>query len=195
MKKIITAFILLALVVSVNAQKIGVMGGVNLPSISSSDNYDYGILPGVNASLFFQKTLVPMISLRPAVGFTQYGYTGELLGSDYEVKLNYARVDADFRIKPPIIPVYLVAGVYSGYGLSGYYKVGSLSTDVTFGKNDTNPFDFGVSFGGGYVQNLALLKVFVEAKYEIGMADLEPSSSQTYKNNNIKLSLGIIFGL
>lgn len=179
----------------VNAQKIGVTGGVNLASVDVTDNYEYGIRPGFNASVFFEKKIVPMIFVRPSLGYTQKGYTADILGADFLVNVNYANFDMDLKFKPIIIPLYVTGGIYTSYGMSGTYKVGSLSKDLVFGKNETNAYDFGISVGGGYMKSLTLLKLFIEAKYEIGTTDLFPAFGDEYKNRNIKINVGLMFGL
>jgi len=199
MKKILVSVVLLTFIFNLSAQKIGVMGGINLANINSSDNIKYDMVTGINASVFFQKTIFPMVSVRPAIGLTQRGYQYEFIGVTTKNMLNYGGLNIDLRFKPPVIPIYLVAGPYTGYAISGTTttSIGDIETtsDITFDKDHTNPFDFGISVGGGYVKNLVLAKLFVEAKYEMGMVDLYPSYNETYKNSNIKISLGFMFGL
>ncbi len=199
MKKIIISVFMLILAFNLNAQKVGVMGGLNLASVSTDASGDLSLLPGGNASVFFQKTLIPMISLRPGIGITQKGYTGQILGIDYKENLNYFQLDLNLRVKPPIIPVYVIAGPYFDYGLSGKTTFGSgttITSDVIFDKNHVNPFDFGITLGAGFVKNLVLGKVFIEARYEIGMLDTDNSSSYSYyKNRNIMINFGFMLGL
>ena len=139
--------------------------------------------------------LIPMLSLRPSLGYYQKGTTYNILGVDGLTKLNYVQMNLNLRVKPPLIPVYAVVGPYGSYALSGYSKVGSVSADIDFGKDKTLPYDFGLTAGVGYQMNLLVGKLFIEGGIAKGMLNIDGSGWAETKNMMIYANLGILLGL
>lgn len=178
-----------------NAQKIGIKGGGNLSTLSTDASADYSMKPGVNVSVFFQKDLIPLIDFRPGIGYMQKGYKTEVLGVEWLGTTNYLQMDFDFVVKPPIIPIYLVAGPNLSYALSGTTKIDNYSFDTEFGSGKTLAYDLGLSAGLGYLVNLPLIDFFVEAKYDMGIIDIDDASSNTFvKNRSIMIDVGVMIG-
>jgi len=136
-----------------------------------------------------------MLSLRPGLGYYQKGNTVEVLGVLTETTLNYVQFDADIKFKPPFLPIYMFAGPYLSYALSGQTKMGSVSFETQFGPDDTNNFDFGLNGGIGFQHNIVLGKVFLELAYNYGMFDYDASNSTETFNRNISIDLGLMIGL
>lgn len=176
------------------AQKIGAKAGLNISSVNtdlSIGTFSNNI--GYNASIFVEKNLIPMLSVRPELGYSQLGYKYELLTVQSTNYLNYLQFSLDLRLKPPIIPLYVVAGPYASYMLSGSSKIGSTSSAYDFGTGKILRLDYGLNGGIGYVQNLALIKLFVEFRYEMGMADFDDYTDNYFiKNRNISITVGFM---
>ncbi len=196
MRKILSIAFIVILTINLNAQKFGVKGGLIMSGLTTDVSGDYSLKPGANVSVFFQKTLIPMLSLRPALGYYQKGYTGHsaLLG-DYAEYLNYVQLDLNLRIKPPLIPIYVFAGPYASYAISGQSKYGSVSVDIDFGKNTYSPFDFGLGAGVGFVKKFAIAHFFAEFGFYKGMTNYNNYSSTVMKNYGITADLGFMIGL
>jgi len=194
MKKHLLLFVFLStLFVTVNAQ-IGVMAGGNFATYNEpSDDYSY--LPGVNAFVIFEKDVIPMTDLRVGFGYIQKGTAGTVLGVDYISKLNYLQLNLHANIKPPLLPLYAFVGPYVSYGLSGYTKVGSISADITFDSDHTNPFDMGLNMGVGFQKKIIVSKIFLEVGYSMGMMNIDKSGLTDYtKNSGIYIDLGFTLG-
>lgn len=196
MKKITTLILVLTMLVfTANAQKIGIMAGGTFSKMVE-ENTTTSFTPGFNGSIMFQKSLFPMLALRPSLGYYQKGTAGEVVNIEYLSKINYLQLNMQLRIKPPLIPIYAVAGPYVSYALSGYNKVGGISSDIDFGKGKTLPYDFGLSFGAGYQMNLMIGKVFFEGGLAKGLLDIDDSSSATSTTNMmIYANVGLLLGM
>lgn len=196
MKKLILLFLGLAIFANVNAQKFGVKAGADLSSMYSNPSGDYNVQTGFNGAVFFEKSFFPMLSLRPEIGYYQKGYNYVFLGQDFVTKINYAQFDLTLNVKPPFIPIYIMAGPYFSYALSGETSINSLSVATTFDKDHTSPLDYGISAGLGYQFNLVVAKLIFEVVYNYGLYDYNQGSSYVSNfNRNLSLDLGIVIGL
>ena len=199
MKKMLFLAVMLFVFANVDAQKIGVKGGLDLSTLmTDNSNGEYSMIPGMNASIFFQKGLLPFLSIRPELGYYQKGSTYKLNGFKSKTTYDYLNLDIMVRLKVPIIPVYVIAGPYGGYAFGGEYNEDLLNTtsQIDFGKDKTLPYDFGLAGGVGYVKDFAIFKFFVEAKYEMGMVDINDYSlGSVDKNRNLAFSVGMMIGL
>ena len=195
MKKFTTLILGLTMIVfAANAQKIGVMAGGTFSKMVE-ENITTSFTPGFNGAVMFQKTLIPMLALRPSIGYYQKGTIEHLVIENLK-KINYLQLNMQLRVKPPLIPIYAVAGPYASYALSGYNKVGGISADITFGKGNTLPYDFGLNLGAGYQMNLLIGKLFIEGGLAKGLLDIDDSSSSTStKNMMIYANVGLLLGL
>jgi Outer membrane protein beta-barrel domain len=198
MKKLFFIVVMLLIFANVDAQKIGVKGGFDLSTKVSTNSIDYGFNPGMNASIFFQKGLLPFLSIRPELGYYQKGYSYELLQVKHKIAYDYLELNVVVRLKVPIVPVYVIAGPYGAYALGGEHSEDffNTTTKIDFGKGGTLPFDFGLAGGVGYVKSIAIMKFFAEVKYEMGMFNINDSYSASIdKNRNLAFSVGLMIGL
>ncbi|MBD1431350.1 PorT family protein [Sphingobacterium sp. DN00404] len=95
--------------------------------------------------------------------------------------------------------VFLGAGPYVGYSLSGKHKVegragdlfegeGEYDIDFSGDDKDQKPFDFGLNFMAGYKLSNGFL---INAGYGLGLTNLSPSSNSDNKYSNRVLSFGV----
>ena len=196
MKKITTLILGLTMFFfAAKAQKIGVMGGGTFSKMIE-ENIATSFTPGFNGSVMLQKNLIPLLSLRSSFGYYQKGTTGKILGIEYLAKINYLQLNMQLRIKPPLIPIYAVAGPYASYALSGYYKINGVSADMNFGKGNTLRYDFGLNLGVGYQMNFLIGKLFIEGGVAKGLVDIDDSSPSTSTTNMmIYANVGLLLGL
>ncbi len=195
MKKFISVIFLIVIFTGIYGQKIGVKGGLDFCTVSTDLTDETGFNNGLNASVFFQKNLIPLFSIRPGLGYYEKGYTSEILGVQSDAKLDYLQLDLDLRLKAGFLPIYFLAGPYASYALSGTATTAGIKSEIDFESDKTLPYDFGLAGGIGYMQNFAVIKLFIESKFEYGLNDYNDYSDKYYKNRNIVVSLGIMFGL
>jgi hypothetical protein len=193
--------------INVNAQAIGVKVGGTFSKINYESDIianDKIFLPGIQAGVIFSMAIFPFMDIQPEVLLYQKGvkYKGEVLGVEYESfnSIYYVDVPINIRIKPPVIPIYVIAGPYFGYALQGtsYYELGSViltdNVPIEFSSDGTRQFDFGVDAGLGFIKDFGPIHFFLEARYNYGLADLSGSDNQTAKNANIGVATGILLG-
>jgi hypothetical protein len=86
--------------------------------------------------------------------------------------------------------LFLGAGPYVGFNISGQTKVGDVKTDIDFGSelDEMKVVDYGANFQGGYKFSNGFL---INAGYGLGLGNL--SNSNNIKANNRVLSFGVGF--
>ena len=213
MKKLISVLLITVFVFTFSSNtkaqfQIGAKAGLTLSQINSSnpalDTDDLKFKPGYEYGVLFNFTIVPMLlRVQPEIIYFQKGvtYKGDIAGINYTTKttLNYLHIPINLRLKIPIIPIYVVAGPYFGYALSGksYLDIGGVDADddIEFGSDKTLPFDFGINTGVGILKGFGPIDFFVETRFSLGLVDMNGYSSDvTDKNLNIGINAGVLFG-
>ena len=213
MKKIIFTGILSILFVGISfaqAPRIGVTAGLNVSNMttksdgqSETNDFKAGFQVGVVADF----AITENFSIIPELLFSQRGAKHEVKGdaNNYEkssMTLNYLQLPINAAYKFDVgmgSKLFIFAGPYLGYGLSGKTKWEDVfegkketgSENVKFGskENDVKPFDFGVNAGVGYQYE----KIFFKLQYNLGLANLSNASGSSAKNTNIGVSVGYFF--
>lgn len=212
MKKVLLSAVALFFAIGVFAQGqplgFGIKAGVNFPkyNFSGDDNSRE-----TNAATNFHVTAfldAPIVSdylyVQPGVSLQGKGakyLDGSFLGNDYSVTQNtmWIEVPVNFVAKFPTANVghlFIGAGPYVGFGLSGNNKVSNGDSsnefgDFKFGKNETQKgFDFGFNFVGGYQLANGLL---INAGYGLGVIDIMPENSGSVTQTNRVWSAGVGF--
>ncbi len=227
-KLILLSSLSLLLVISLHAQKFGFKAGLNLSGVNSStelQSYQTGeLLPGLNGGIVFEFAPVKVLGIRAEALFSQKGYSVNsnvtLDGTDAVINtsltMNYLEIPLLLRIKTG--PLYFTAGPYFAYAVSGkdiasitidgeklaeelYSNYGQIPSNDVFKSGEFNGdnitysrTDAGLNFGIG----IKLFKFFAEARYGVGLANIEsydgiPSDEFT-KNYTISISAGILIG-
>jgi hypothetical protein len=110
-----------------------------------------------------------------------FGYNGT-----FELKINTAEVSVPILIKATIASnpgIYLLGGGEIAYVLSAKanasYNITGLGsgTESEDFKDNTNSLDYGVVFGAGVNLPLGGPRVFVEARYHMGLANMQKSNA------------------
>jgi len=208
MKKVAVLLIaIMALfVINLNAQSIGAKVGGTMSQILITDvpKDDLKMKSGTQIGAMLSVPIIPiLLDLQPEVILYQKGtkYSYEVLGvkSIMKSNLNYIEVPINIRLTIPMIPIYVIAGPYFGYAMSGsgYYKVGETvlidNVPITFDKNGYHKFDYGIDAGIGFMKGIGPIHFFAELRYNKGFYDFD-ASLLTQKNSNIGLSVGVILG-
>lgn len=214
MKKLSLLIIAVVIAFSVNAQKIGFKVGTNLAGMTIDDlssaaldlaNIDGKMRPGMQLGLVIEKDLIPLIDLRIEALYTQKGsiqtstdYAGT--GATLDVNSTYNYFEVPIMAKVKFGPVYVTAGPYFGYALSGTVSttLAGVTTDAVmdFATAGINQFDYGVNAGIGAQFGIGPLGAFVEARGGMGMANMyeTPTADEFMKNMGLALSVGILLG-
>ncbi|MFT3995520.1 MAG: porin family protein [Dysgonomonas sp.] len=199
-------FLLLGLFLTVslsqlNAQKIGVSGGVdfNQSSISFGDA-DVDKKVGFHIGAIYKQNLIGGFAL-----------TGELLYARKEFKLSSStsgesgisfhcethNLELPVNIRKsfslPVVEPFIQLGPYASYALSGKFKGGDLSKSIDYDGGDR--FDYGLNFGigCGFPFNLQAVVNYglglKENKIPFGVSD----DKVAVKNRQLSLSVAYLF--
>lgn len=86
--------------------------------------------------------------------------------------------------------LYIGAGPYLSFALSGTEKSGSTSVDINFGSGgDFKSTDYGFALNAGYETPIG---IFFHLSYDYGLANI--ANGATVNNVSTHISLGYFFG-
>lgn len=142
--------------------QFGIAGGVNFDRLSDAQtagqNQSFESAQGYHVGVFYDLSLGP-VGLRPGVFYTDVGRLTES-GSSDEIDLSLIEVPVDVRLRLPLIVVspYLSAG-----------PVLRFSQPNDDGRLSAKDFTLAGAAALGADFNLALIKPFVEARYQFGL--------------------------
>jgi hypothetical protein len=172
---------------------VGVKGGLNLANVSvDPDDEDCcdmkvgGVVGG-----FVNVPFSEMASFQPEVLFTQKG-----------AKFGEGTDEGKLKVNAVEIPLLFRADLSSGDGARPFVVVGpafSFKTSAKFEDNagnevdadeDIESTDVGLIFGGGVAAGPATF----EARYDLGLRDLDKSAGQKVKSRTLSFLIGFRFG-
>ncbi|MEI7523489.1 MAG: porin family protein [Mariniphaga sp.] len=199
--KLIYFVALMLLVQIVNAQTFGIKGGINFANVTFSGGgttVSEKSITGVHFGPIMDFALQENLFLNTGLLFSIKGTKSEDsyggTTSTYTTTLNYLVVPINLAYKFPIdkkTKLVIQAGPYLGYALSGKDKGPDGSTDIKFGEQGgLKRLDMGLGFGAG----VEFGPVVVSLNYELGLANIEDTSSYTAKNKVLQISLAYMFG-
>lgn len=184
MKRIMmTAMALSFCAMSTFAQKtaIGFKAGVNFATLRTDESPNpYKMKTDLHAGLLAHIHLTHQLALQPEVMYSGQGAKAE--SGPGELNLGYLNV--------PVILQYmfengfrLQTGPQAGILLNAKAKISNISTDV---KDELKSFDFGWTAGLGYLSKVGL---GVDARYNLGLSDINKNNTGSIKNSVIQLGL------
>jgi hypothetical protein len=227
MKKISVLFLLPLIFISfipqVNAQvKVGVQTGINVTDLNvdfSQEGFKTATRTRFIAGGILTYDFIPLLTLQFEPAYIQKGATVNFqfvennLTADIEgtISANYVELPLLLRLTIPsaLIKPYLLAGG------SVAFKVGDAKIKVdkaTVNGVDFIDFvppeerdqtlqiknnDYIISFGAGVELPISLISLLVEARYDIGLVNLnnDPTDNSEYKTRGIQIKAGILVGL
>jgi hypothetical protein len=117
-------------------------------------------------------------------------FKGSESGADFDLKFNFDEVSVPVLLKFHILnktgspDVYLLGGGEIAYVMQSKikYKINAPAYGVNQSgtedvKKNTNKIDYGAVLGGGVCLPVGGLKLFVEGRYHLGMANMEKTTS------------------
>ena len=202
MKKIVTLVLAVALISMAGqtfAQSIGGKLGVNFAKVTGDGTDKVEMNTGLAAGVFINIPVVPsLLSIQPEILYSQKGFKveSELLGVNVTSKtwINYIEIPVMAKVTIPVVPIYAMAGPYVGYALNGKIDVNGTSEDIA-GEDMDKRFDYGLNLGLGYEKGFGPVKVFLDARYGIGFANIIDSEDIKNSNSVISLTAGVRLGL
>lgn len=185
---VIAALVLLLVVTttpSIAGVKFGVKGGITLANTKSVpdtfEGYKWETKMGLVGGVFAEVGLAKGFSLQPEVLYVQKGAKisvseGEIAGT---LKVNIDYVEIPVLLKYNLISSGLTipsiyAGPYFGFNTSAKMVISATgypeeSEDI---KEDIKDTEFGLTFGLGLTQKLGVMKVTLDARYDLGLSNI-----------------------
>lgn len=175
--------------------EVGGLVGINLASISvdpepSSEDYSSRIGFGIGAVL--DRELSDRIDLHAEPMFLQKGSVIKEGGDEATQKLSYLEVPIMFRYRFPgdgSAQPYVMAGPNIGFLLSAKYDF--KDGEEFDAKDETAGVDFGVGIGGGAMLPRGDKTFFAEARYVLGLKNINTESDESsVKNRGLQVLVG-----
>ena len=198
--KLIFLLFLGLLVQTVNAQRFGIKGGLNLASMSfSSSGLDISpkSILGIHVGPVVEIELQESLFFNSGLLYSLKGYKIKMdfMGESIEStsKVNYLEIPLNIAYKfstGELTNFFVQAGPYLGYALSGKEKSDGETTDIEFGDGGMKRIDFGIGVGLG----IGLGPVVPSISYQLGLANLSDDSDVTVKNKVLQFSVAYMFG-
>jgi len=163
---------------------LGIKGGVNVYNIHNDNDTKYDSKAGFHFGLLGHIHFDSQFAIQPEIVFSGQGAK---IG-DTNYNLNYVNVpvlfqymfDNGFRIQ---------AGPQAGFLITAKSKNDNVTTD---NRDDLKPIDFGLSFGASYI--FPPTGFGIDARYNLGLSNINKDSDVNSTNRGIQLGLFYIFG-
>jgi hypothetical protein len=188
---------------SLQAQmKFGPVAGLNISKMTlkyGGIGFDPKSLIGFHIGGMAEIPLSGNFVLQPEILYSGKGSSYELdFGEEvYELKIAPGFIEvpvfAAYKFDVGSGKLFLKAGPYFAYGISGQVSDDEESYDICYGEGedcDMKPLDFGLGFGAGFDLNGFIISL----QYELGLANLAPIDDSEMKINVFGFSLAYLFG-
>lgn len=170
----------LAAAPSARAQ-FGIAAGVNFDKLSDAQaagqDQSFGSAQGYHVGVLYNLNIGP-VGLRPGVFYTDVGKLQDASSAD-EIDLSLIEVPVDVRVRLPLV----VASPYLAAG-----PVLRFSQPNDDGKLTAKDFTVAGAAAVGADFNLALIKPFVEARYQFGLSGIADEIGGVKTTNGAELS-------
>lgn len=200
---IFTSIFMMGLNISISAHKkpgkttnVYLKGGVNFSSAYDvkPNMFDKDFKAGFSLGVQLDRKLDHHLYFQSGISFTTKGVEFNPKGNDKPTKINqmYLQLPLALAYKFHLDrKTYLVLnlGPYIAYGIGGKIDDGSAKEHNSFGKARLRRFDTGLLGGIG----LEVDRVLLGLNYEYGLLDIAQPKKNSYKNQNISISLGYKF--
>jgi len=165
-------------------------GATDVPILTDIKNPVGGVYFSMGLGLF---------SIQPEILYVRQGARMEALPDWMEDRVDYIQVPVLLKIHVipgPISPM-VYAGPYGAYLVSakGVSFVGGVLEPAVDIKDQIKSTDYGVVFGGGIDFRLPVIKLSVEVRYNLGLANVakNPDPGMSVKTKSLMVLVGIGF--
>ena len=158
---------------------LGLKGGLNLYNLHNDDNTKYDTRVGYHFGLLGHIHFDNHFAIQPEIVYSAQG-------AKYNVESETAKFNLDY-INVPVLFQYMFD---NGFRLQAGPQVGLL-IGSTENKDNFRPIDFGLSFGVSYV--FPPTGFGVDARYNLGLTNINENSDVNSTNRGFQLGLFYIF--
>ncbi len=186
---------------SIAQSAFGVRLAANIATVEIKDD-DSGVSVepdsrvGLNFGLLLNSPITENFFLQPELNFIQKGYKLSILNSDVEAIMNYVEIPVlgKYAFGSENIGAFILFGPAIGFAINGKVKEGSNEEDIDFDRDMIKRLDLGLHFGAGITIPVGPLDVFIDARYLLGIADINDDSddSSSTKHKGFNIGAGIL---
>lgn len=156
------------------------------------DSEDYSGRFGFGMGVVLDRPMTEQLELHASPMFLQKGTKIDDEGDAVTFKATYFELPLMFRYNfqsPGTTKPYAMAGPSVGYLLGAKFESGGSEVEA---KDQFKSADFGFGFGGGAKIPKDNLEFFIEARYVLGLANIndEESDGTTVKNRGLAVQFG-----
>lgn len=196
MKKFTLFFVTIILVSVLNAQRVGIKGGLVFAN-AQYELYKTAIttssLTGGQIGVVTETPLSSELYLSSGLLYSKKGTKISFQGIEGEFPIEYLEIPLSLTFKYDLgaSKLFAQAGPYVGVGLSAKIKSGTNVDNIEFGSDvdQMKKIDFGFNFGGG----IEIKKVQLGINYGLGIVNLSNDPDELMKNGVLSLSLAVFF--
>ncbi|MBL1409892.1 outer membrane beta-barrel protein [Sphingobacterium faecale] len=197
MKKVLLS-LGVALLTAVGAQAqvgYGVKAGLNFPKLNySGGNVSYTTSAATNFYLSGYASIPAATNFAIQPGVSLQGKGGKVEVGSLTTTRNLMSIEIPVNAVYYIPTgatgsVFVAAGPYVGFNVSGKDKAGDVKTDIKFGSKDDQlkVVDYGVNFQLGYKLSNGLL---INGGYGLGLGNMSNVDALKIKNNVFSVGIG-----
>ena len=166
---------------------LGIKGGLNVYNIHNDNNVKYDAKTGFHLGLLGHIHLNKQLAIQPELIYSSQGAKYNITNNEVKIKLGYINV--------PILLQYmfdngfrLQAGPQVGFLVSAKSETNNSETDI---KNNLKKVDFALGFGAGYINPKSGFGV--DARYNLGLSDINETGSVKSTNRGFQLGVFYLF--
>ncbi len=167
-KMFLVSMLLCPLFLAAGLTGLGVRAGAAVTNLTGDveNEKDTKTLTALSAGVFYNYSLIPLVSLRPEIGFIKKGIKKEGL----EMSSSYVEMTLPVEISIPlgIIDIPVFAGGFAGYQISEKER------------EEANKLQYGVTGGVGVELNLAAVEPGLEFRYERALSALSDEQDSAF---------------
>lgn len=180
-KTLFTVFAFLFVVIAYS-QQFGLKGGLNVSSIGG-DSQGSSSKTSFHVGLFMLAPISDKVKIMPELVYSSQG--ASISSTPLKANYNYINVPVMFNFYP-IEKFFLQAGPQLGILASAELTDGTTTQNVKSQLKDTD-FSLGLGLGAD------LPKVLLNARYNLGLSSSSKSTTGSFPNNVIQISIGFKF--
>ncbi len=204
---VLVLFLVMTTTPSVAGVKFGVKGGITLADIKAVPDtfsgYKWenktGLAGGISMELglpkgFYLQPELLYVQKGAKISFSEEGVTGTI-----KTNINYIEIPLLFKYNlitggPTVPSVYV--GPFVGFNTKGEFVIKANGYEEREDiKDDLKSTEYGLVFGLGLTQNLGVLKLTLDARYDLGLSNIikEVEGPESIKTRTWLFMVGLSF--
>jgi hypothetical protein len=191
MKKLIYVGMLLlfSTIAVAGGTQLGLIGGLNMANLSEENaEYDSRMCFGFGGVVELGLGENLALCLQPM--YLQKGASEDMMGITADIKLAYLEVPIllKYTLGSGSAKPYLLAGPTIGMNMSSKFVMEFLGVELEADTKDiTESLDYGIDVGAGVSIALGKNNLFVEARYNLGLADIFKAGEIDFEGDKMEM--------